>query len=47
MFLDAEEVNKEKKKQWYYTSCGEMRKHSDLLQNTYIHKDLGCSENRL
>lgn len=37
----------EEKKQWCNTSCGEIKKHSDLLQNTYIHKHSGCSENRL
>lgn len=45
VILDAENVNRRSRA--VNTSRGEVRKHSNLLQNTCIHKDLGCSENRL
>lgn len=45
VILDAENVNR--RSRGINTSRGEVRKHSNLLQNTCIHKDLGCSENRL
>lgn len=46
VILDAENVNR-RRSRGINTSHGEVRKHSNLLQNTRIHKDLGCSENRL
>lgn len=44
LFLDAGKVDEEKST--VVLVYEEMGEHLDL-QNTYIHKDSGCSENRL
>lgn len=38
---------RKKKKKVLHILWRKEKKHSDLLQHTYIHKDWGCSENRL